>query len=94
MTTKHDCTDAGTETVAVAQQQLVRPTPPSQYMMLIVGKNIVMLSRKKRSKWFEITCAGCPARLRRKDGTCRHERIVLDNVNPKIKHRTRIVSSV
>lgn len=67
-------------------------TKSGAFEMLIVGKAIVLLSRKRRSKWWEIECPGCSPSRRRTDGTCKHERTVLESVNPKIKQRVRIVT--
>jgi hypothetical protein len=64
-------------------------TKRGKCQMVIIDKAIVMIGRKWRSKWWRITCAGCRSR-RRKDGTCKHERAVLECVNPEFLPRVRI----
>ena len=58
--------------------------------MLIVDRSIVFLHRKKRSKWWTIECMGCSRHRRRKDGSCKHERLVLDAARPDVRPRMRI----
>lgn len=61
-----------------------------QCQMLIIDKTIVTIGRTWRSKWWKIACHGCSKSRRRKDGTCKHERIVLDMIDPQLLSRVRI----
>lgn len=60
--------------------------------MLIVDRNIVMIGRKWRSKWWKVSCT-CGKAKRRKDGSCRHERMVFDGLAPEIKCRASLASA-
>lgn len=59
------------------------------FSLIIVDKSIVILGRKHRSKWWDVQCVGCKGK-RRKDGSCKHERSVLDRLTPKIRQYARI----
>ena len=59
------------------------------FSMVIMDRSIVIIGRKWRSKWYEINCM-CSKWKRRKDGSCKHEREVLERIDKKIKHRCRI----
>lgn len=73
-----------------AGDMLAKPHKPSAVRVLIVDKAIVIVSRRWRSKWWKIEC-GCSKWLRRKDGTCKHERAVLERIRPELRDRFRIV---
>lgn len=62
-----------------------KATKPGRATMLIVDRSIVIVGRKWRSKWWEVTCPSCPASQRRKDGSCKHERLVMDMLRPEIR---------
>ncbi len=64
--------------------------PKPRVTTLVFDRTIVVLNKKHRSKWWSIQCLGCSRYRRRKDGTCKHERLVLAAVSPKLKSRTRI----
>ena len=64
------------------------------FSMVIVGKAIVIVGRKYRSKWWGVECPGCPSSRRRKDGSCKHERIILENLAPSIRSMARLVRPV
>ena len=66
-----------------------KPKKQGTCQMLIVDRAIVTIGRRWRSKWWLIRCT-CSRHQRRKDGTCKHERAVLAQVNPKYLPRTRI----
>ena len=68
------------------------PKRRGQFQMIVMDRTIVTIGRKWRSKWWEITCAGCKGR-RRKDGTCKHERLVLTSVDQSIAGRVRIAKA-
>ena len=53
------------------------------------GKEVVMLLRKPRSKWYLLCCIG-RKRHYRKDGSCKHVQEVLENVKPEIRHRVKV----
>ena len=65
-----------------------------QCRMFITDRTIVLVGRKWRSKWWGITCCGCGKSRRRKDGSCKHERQVLEMIRPELRNRTRIVPGV
>jgi hypothetical protein len=58
--------------------------------LLIIDKTIVLVGRKRRSKWWGVTCTGCTGK-RRKDGSCKHERAIIENLLPEIRRYARIV---
>ena len=60
-----------------------------KFQMLIMDRTIVIISRKWRSKWWSIHCVGCKGK-RRQDGSCKHERLVLDSVAEQFQGRVRI----
>lgn len=60
-------------------------THQGKMMMLMFDKTIVVMHQKYRSKWRTIHCCGCSKWKRRKDGSCKHERQVLENLLPEIK---------
>ena len=60
-----------------------------EFLMIIIGKSIVVVGRKYRSKWWSVMCSGCKGK-RRKDGSCKHERAVLDLLRPDIRASARI----
>jgi hypothetical protein len=64
--------------------------PAAEFSMLIIGRELVIVARKKRSKWYEIHCPGCSQSKRRKDGSCKHERIAIECVSPAIRSKARI----
>lgn len=64
--------------------------PVPGFMVLTPDKRLVVVGRKYRSKWWRVTCV-CPQSRRRKDGSCKHEREVLDFLKPEIRERARIV---
>lgn len=59
------------------------------FSMVIVDKSIVVVGRKYRSKWWSVSCT-CPASRRSKDGSCAHERKVLDQLVPEVRAMARI----
>jgi hypothetical protein len=63
---------------------------PGRAHMLVIDKTIVMVGRKYRSKWWEVTCCGCSKGKRRKDGTCRHERQTMEVLLPEIRRYARV----
>jgi hypothetical protein len=61
--------------------------------MLILDRTIVTVGRTWRSKWWKIACPGCSPSRRRKDGTCKHERRVMEMIemiDPDMMSRVRI----
>ena len=60
-------------------------------MILITeDKHIVLLLRKgkSRSKYFTLWCS---CRRRRKDGTCKHQREILEHrIKPEARHRVKL----
>lgn len=65
-------------------------TRSGEFSMLIVGNTIVLVGRRYRSKWWGVTCCGCSAAQRRKDGSCKHERAVMESLRPEIQRYARI----
>ncbi|MCK9563613.1 MAG: hypothetical protein M0R02_12945 [Bacteroidales bacterium] len=63
---------------------------PGKVQMLLIDKKIVLVGRKYRSKWWEVTCCGCSKKKRRKDGSCAHERQTMDILLPEIKRYARV----
>jgi hypothetical protein len=61
-----------------------------EFSMLIMDKTIVIVARKWRSKWWTIQCM-CSKWKRRKDGSCKHERVVLEKIGAAFQGRARIV---
>lgn len=59
--------------------------------MIFIGdkKEIVMLMRRKRSKWYRLVCIG-RKRHYRKDGSCKHTELFLEHMKPDIRNRTRV----
>lgn len=58
--------------------------------MLIGDKReIILLLRRPRSKWYRLCCIG-RARHYRRDGTCKHTAAILADMLPDIRARTRV----
>lgn len=59
--------------------------------MMLLGdkKEIILLFRPKRSKWFRLICFG-RKRHYRKDGTCKHTDDVLNMTKPEIRPRVKV----
>lgn len=53
------------------------------------GKEVVMLLRKPRSKWYSLCCIG-RKRHYRKDGTCKHVHEAMAMVKPELRQRVKI----
>ncbi len=65
-------------------------TTNGECVTLIFGKTIVLVGRRYRSKWWGVTCCGCSKSNRRRDGSCKHERMVIENLRPEIKRYAHI----
>jgi hypothetical protein len=61
-----------------------------QCQMFIGDGTVVVLGRKWRSKWWTIHCCGCSKHRRRVDGSCVHERELLEKVRIELRPRVRI----
>lgn len=59
--------------------------------MMLIGHNkeVILLLRKPRSKWFSLCCIGRKKHYR-KDGTCVHTDDVLKNIKPEEKYRVKV----
>lgn len=66
---------------------------PDKFLLNIVGDSIVIVGRKHRSKFWGVTCSGCGQSKRRRDGSCKHERAILEVLKPEIKRYARIASA-
>jgi hypothetical protein len=55
-------------------------------MMVGDQREIILLLRKPRSKWFHLCCIG-RKRHYRKDGTCKHTAEVLARIKPEVRPR-------
>ena len=64
-------------------------TRRGHFSMLIIDRNIVIVGREYRSKWWKVSCT-CSKWRRRKDGSCKHERLVLDHLVPEIRKYAHI----
>lgn len=58
-------------------------------MMLAIGKNLVVVIRKPRSKYYRMACFG-GKRHYRKDGSCACVEAMLAHVKPKYRARVKI----
>lgn len=59
--------------------------------MILIGdrKEMILLVRRPRSKWFSLCCIG-RKRHYRKDGSCKHTEEILANVKPEIRPRVKV----
>lgn len=59
--------------------------------MIFIGdkKEMVMLLRRPRQRWYALCCIG-RKRHYRKDGTCKHTDMVLARVKPRSKKLVKI----
>ena len=59
--------------------------------MVIIGdkKELIMLLKKPRSKWYILCCFG-RKRHYRKDGSCKHTDVILTDVKPEFRVRVKI----
>lgn len=59
-------------------------------MIFITGdKSVVMLLRKKGSRYYRICCIGRKQHYR-KEGGCKHIDAVMEHVRPEVKSRIRL----
>ena len=60
-------------------------------LMLFIGdkKEMIMLLKKSRSKYYALVCIG-RKRHYRKDGTCKHTESVLADIKPEIRDLVKI----
>lgn len=52
-------------------------------------REVLLLLRKPRSKWYALTCIG-PKRHYRKDGSCKHTDEIWECLKPEARPRVKI----
>lgn len=64
--------------------------PPSYYTWWVnEDLRFMVVMRRYRARYYELACQ-CPRSRRRKDGTCKHERRVLAEVQPPFVGKVRV----
>lgn len=58
-------------------------------MFVTEDKTVVLLLRKKRSKWYSLVCFG-RKRHYRKDGSCKHTEALIAQLTPDCVARTKL----